>query len=95
MEEIDQSRFLPTDFAAVLDQHFKNKIADSTSRQVSGPDFSFTYYVHDAPSGNTLLNLYGEKALYVIIDVARQQGWQIFDTAPRGQWKARDENPLL
>jgi hypothetical protein len=80
MEEIDEGRFLPTDFAVVLDQHFNVKIVDDMSRQVSGVDFSFTYYVQAEPSGNTLINLYGENALYAIIDVAKQQGWQIFDT---------------
>ncbi len=45
-----------------------------------GNDFSINYFIDEEPTGNLLLHLEGENAIYPLIHISKTQGWQIFDT---------------
>ena len=80
IEEIDEEQFLPIDFNAVLEKHFDNIIVSENHREIKGDNFSIEYFTDTKPVSNTLFNLYGEAALFELIRVAKNYGWQIFDT---------------
>lgn len=81
IEEIDESKFIPVDFYAGYKKYFIDLKFNDNNSTIVGDGFSIVYY--DKPnelSSNTILNLYGEKAIYALIDISKKYGWQIFDT---------------
>lgn len=80
IEEIDEEQFLPIDFNVVLEKHFDNIIVSENHREIKGENFSIEYFTDTEPVSNFLFNLYGEAALFELIRVAKNYGWQIFDT---------------
>lgn len=80
IEEVDDEQFEPTDFDAVFEEHFKQIDKEDKHRRIIGSDFSIEYFFDDSYSGHTMLNLYGENALYELIFLAKKHHWQIFDT---------------
>lgn len=80
IEEIDEEQFLPIDFNGVLEKHFDNIIISENHREIKGDNFSIEYFTDTELVSNTLFNLYGEAALFELIRVAKNYGWQIFDT---------------
>ena len=79
-EQIDEEHFLPRDFNAVLEKYFENIIVCEKRREIKGENFSIEYFTDTEPVSNTSFNLYGEAALFELIRVAKNYGWQIFDT---------------
>jgi len=79
-EEIDEDMLIPADFAGVFRERFKNIKAYDNRNSVEEEDFAIDYLEDDEPVSNTLLHLYGEKAIYPLVDLAIKNGWQIFDT---------------
>jgi len=73
----------PFDFGGTFAKHFKNIIKEENSSTIEKPGFSIVYYENE-PSGNILLNLYGEGALQALVELAKIYGWQIYDTAFEG-----------
>jgi len=80
LEEVEEDQLININFGEILDAHFPNAIKDDDHRQVEGEGFSFDYYSSSEPSSTMLVNLYGEKALFQIIPIAKKCVWQIFDT---------------
>jgi hypothetical protein len=80
IEEIDEEQFLPIDFSSVLESHFNTIIVDNDKKEIKGKDFSIIYYGQSEPVSNTILNLYGEVAMFELIKIAKINNWQIFDT---------------
>jgi hypothetical protein len=80
VEDINEELFVPIDFSSILEKHFDNIIQDEEHREISGNDFSINYYIDKEPVSNKLFSLYGEKALFELINISRIYNWQIFDT---------------
>jgi hypothetical protein len=80
VEGIDESFFRPTNFDTALHQHFSAIVHSGNHREISGIDFTIDYFAHDELTSNIIFNLYGENALYALIQVAKVENWQIFDT---------------
>jgi hypothetical protein len=78
--EIDEEQLEPTDFCSALENHFKNIKKDDNHRRIIGQDFEIEYFTDTENVSNKILNLYGEKGLFEIIKLSRQNSWQIFDT---------------
>ena len=78
-ENIDEAKLIATDFCFVFETHFDNITKDEDHREINGDDFSICYFSGE-PASNILVNLYGEAALYPLIDLAIKNSWQIFDT---------------
>lgn len=80
VEGIDESFFRPTNFDTALHKHFSGIVHSGNHREISGIDFMIDYFARDELTGNIIFNLYGENALYALIQVAKVENWQIFDT---------------
>jgi len=80
IEEINEELFVPIDFNKILETHFDNIVVDENHREIKGDDYSIDYFAHSEPVSNIMFSLYGEKALFELIRVAKIYGWQIFDT---------------
>jgi len=80
LEDIDEALFVPIDFSAILKNHFPDVISDGEHREIKGDGYSIGYFADSEPSSNMLFNLYGEKALFELMRIAKILAWQIFDT---------------
>ncbi len=80
IEEVDQGLFVPVDFNTILEGHFKNIRVDDNHREIIGDNYSINYFTNDELVGTMLFNLYGEKALFELIELSKIHNWQIFDT---------------
>ena len=81
IEEIDEELFIPIDFNSILEKHFTDIIIDGNHREIKGNNYSINYFVDSGPVSNTLMNLYGEAALFELIAIAKKYNLQIFDMA--------------
>ena len=79
-EDIDESKFIPIMFSPVFESYFENFTKHEHHSEIKGDGFSIIYYYEDEPESNTLLNLYGESAIYPIIDLCIKNNWQVYDT---------------
>jgi len=79
-QEVDEKQLIPTSFTNAFETHFKTIIKDGDHREIKGHDFVIDYFDNDEPSSNIMLSLYGEAAIYPLIDLAIKNNWQIFDT---------------
>ena len=80
VDEIDEDFFEPTDFDAVLENHFDSIERQDNHRRIKEHDFEIEFFIDEENVSNKILSLYGEQGLFEIIILARQNGWQIFDT---------------
>lgn len=78
--EVNENQLIPTSFTNVFETHFKTTIKDDDHREIKGDDFAIDYFDDGQPSSNIMLSLYGEAAIYPLIDLAVKNNWQIFDT---------------
>jgi hypothetical protein len=79
-EDLDDTKLIPIDFCSILENHFEGIIKDEDHREIRGKDFSICYFSDNEYASNILLNLYGESALYQLMDLSIKNNWQIFDT---------------
>jgi hypothetical protein len=84
IEHLNEDNLEPTDFDLVLESSFSNVIKDDNHREIKGNDFSIDFFLDDSPVTNKLISLYGENALFALIELAKEQGWQIYDTGMAG-----------
>lgn len=80
VEDLDATKLLPADFCGILESHFEKIVKDKNHRSIKGDGFEIEYFVDTEPCSNTILNLYGEAAIYPLIELAIKHNWQIFDT---------------
>jgi hypothetical protein len=79
-EDVDEEQLVPVSFALIFEDYFKNIVKHDEHHEIKGNGFSIDYFDHGEPSSNILLSLYGESAIYPLIDLAIKNNWQIFDT---------------
>ena len=77
---LDENKLEVTDFNQILDNSFREIKMDGDHRQISGDDFSIDYFVSE-PNSNFMLSLNGEKAMHILIELAKVYEWQIYDSA--------------
>lgn len=80
VEDIDMDSLQTIDFNSVLENYFKTIKKDDNHREISRNNFTIDYFIDEEPSKHFMLSLYGENAIYEMIYLAKQNGWQIFDT---------------
>ena len=78
--ELDENQLEPTDFDGILLNSFDRIKKDDNHREIIGTDFTIDFIVHNEPVSNTMLSLYGENGLYELIELAKKQNWQIYDS---------------
>jgi hypothetical protein len=80
IKELDEDKLEPTDFTGILENSFDVVSEEEKHRKVKGRDFSIEFFADDGLVSNKMLSLYGENGLFELIELAKQHGWQIFDT---------------
>ena len=78
--ELDENQLEPTDFSGILESSFDRIIKDNNHRELIGPDFTIEFFVDNEHSSNLILSLYGENAIYALIELSKKYHWQIYDT---------------
>lgn len=79
LSELDENELELTDFNQVFEKSFKEIKQDGDHREILGEDFSIDYFLSE-PSSNIILSLYGEKAMFMLVKLAIEYGWQIYDS---------------
>ncbi|QTE34839.1 hypothetical protein J3L18_16955 [Mucilaginibacter gossypii] len=80
LADVDEKQLLPVSFSRAFKKYFKNIITDGDHHEIKEDDFTIDYFDDGEPSSTLMLNLYGESAIYPLIDLAIKNNWQIFDT---------------
>ncbi|MBI0400579.1 hypothetical protein [Cyclobacterium marinum] len=80
IEELNEDKLVPTDFTEILENSFDYIVEDNNHREIKGKDYSIDFFTDDELVSNKMLSLYGENGLFELIELAKQHGWQIFDT---------------
>ena len=80
IEELDEDKLEPIDFTGILENSFDEVIENDNHREIKGKDFSIDFFTDDEMVSDKMLSLYGENGLFELIELAKQNGWQIFDT---------------
>jgi len=77
---LDEDQLKKMVFNAGLEHSSTEIKKEGDYREIEGVGFSVDYYLSE-PSSNLLLSLDGETAIHVLIELAKEQGWQIYDSA--------------
>jgi len=82
LSEVNIDLLKPTDFfTPILDNYKDDYFQDEDHILIKSDLYSIEFFLEDEPIENTILMLQGEKALFNLIPIAKENGWQIFDTS--------------
>lgn len=79
IEEIEENSLEPTDFTKILESAFSEIVKRDNHREIKGKDFAIDFFTDEEPVSNKMISLYGENALFELIELSKKRGWQIFD----------------
>ena len=82
--ELDENQLEPTDFSGILESSFDRIKKDDNHREVIGTDFTIDFFADKEHSSNFMLSLYGENAIYALIELSKKHNWQIYDSGIDG-----------
>lgn len=77
---LNEDKLMPISFTAIFEAYFDTIIKDDNHREIKGNGYTIDYFDDEQPVSNIMLSLYGETAIYPLIDLAIKNNWQIFDT---------------
>lgn len=80
IEDIDENQLESTNFCSVLENQYDRIVRDDNHRTIVGDDFQIDFFMDNERVSNKIMHLYGEKGLYEVVALAKENGWQIFDT---------------
>ena len=80
IEMIDESQLEPTDFDSAIEIYFDYVIEKKSHIEIEGIDFTIIFIRDSDLVKNKLLNIRGENALFELIILAKENGWQIYDS---------------
>lgn len=80
IENLEEDLLVPIDFYTIIQQNFDKVLQTENHIEIIGKDYSIEYFKDDDPISNLILTLYGEKALFEIIRIAKIYDWQIYDS---------------
>jgi hypothetical protein len=86
VDEIDESVLVDigtkADFKKIMTDNYRDIIWDKDWGKIERKDFSFEFSLGDSdePFSNTTFHLYGENAIYEIVELCKKNNWQLFDT---------------
>ncbi|HEA23079.1 MAG TPA: hypothetical protein ENH87_19490 [Pricia antarctica] len=82
--ELDETQLEPTDFSGILENSFDRIKKDENHREIIGTDFTTDFFADNENSSNFMLSLYGENAIYALIELSKKYNWQIYDSGIDG-----------
>lgn len=86
VDEIDESVLVDigtkTDFKKIMTDNYRDIIWDKDWGKIERKDFSIEFSLGDSdePFSNTVFHLYGENAIYEVVELCKKNNWQLFDT---------------
>ena len=86
VDEIDESVLVnigtKINFKKIMTDNYRDIIWDKDWGKIERKDFSIEFSLGDSdePFSNTLFHLYGENAIYEVIELCKKNNWQLFDT---------------
>ena len=82
--KLDENQLEPTDFIGILENSFDRIKKDDKHREIIGNDFTIVFFADNEHSSNFMLSLYGENAIYALIELSKKYNWQIYDSGING-----------
>lgn len=86
VEEIDETILVDigtkTDFKKIIEKNYQDVVWDGDWGKIERTDYSIEFSLGDTdePFSNSIFHLYGENAIYDIIELCKKNNWQVFDT---------------
>lgn len=86
VDEIDESVLVDigtkADFKKIMTDNYGDIIWDKDWGKIERRGFSIEFSLGDSdePFSNTVFHLYGENAIYEIVELCKKNNWQLFDT---------------
>ncbi|MGC3945577.1 MAG: hypothetical protein QM762_13840 [Chryseolinea sp.] len=86
VEEIDETVLVDigtkVEFKKLIETNYPDVIWDNGWGKIEKHDYSIEFSLGDSdePFSNTLFHLYGENAIYDLIEFCKKNKWQAFDT---------------
>lgn len=81
IDELDVEQLVEIDFCSVLNSYFIDTIKDGNHFESNAAGSLVDYYVEDELVSNKMVSVYGEKGLFELVYIAKENNWQIFDTS--------------
>ena len=78
--DFDDKILKPISFSNILENSFNEIVEDKNRREIKGDDYSIEFFIDVEPTGVKMLNVHNEKGLFAIIELAKGNEWQVFDT---------------
>lgn len=82
--ELDEDKLEPTDFSGILETSFDRVNKNEKHREIVGTDFTIDFFAGSEHSSNFMISLYGENAIYALIELSKKHNWQIYDSGIDG-----------
>jgi len=85
VDEIDESVLVDlgtkSDFKKIMDDNYPDIIWDNNWGKIERADCSLEFSLghSDKPFSNTVFHLYGQNAIYEVIELCKKYRWQAFD----------------
>lgn len=86
VEEIDETILVyigtKSDFKRIMEEDYPDIIWDEDWGKIEREGYSIEFSLGstDEPFSNTLFHLYGENAVYDIVELCKRNGWQAYDS---------------
>lgn len=81
IDKLDENQLVPTDFCGIIENSFKNSNKVDNYIEIIGNDFSIDFTFLNELVSNIMLSLNGENGLFELIELAKINNWQIYDSA--------------
>ena len=80
IEDLDESQFTSINFCDVFENHFQKINKNENHREIIGNEFTIEYFDDEELVSNKMVSIYSEKGLFELIELAKKNRWQIYDT---------------
>ena len=80
IEDLDESQFTSINFCDVFENHFQKINKNENHREIIGNEFTIEYFDDEELVSNKMVSIYSEKGLFELIELAKKNHWQIYDT---------------
>ena len=80
IEDLDESQFTSINFCDVFEKHFQKINKNENHREIIGNEFTIEYFDDEELVSNKMVSIYSEKGLFELIELAKKNRWQIYDT---------------
>ena len=81
IKDVDESQLVEIYFSEVLLNSYTHFNKNKKHIEIKGLGFSFEFFLSKDPSSNIMIQLFGENAIYELIEICKINGWQIYDSS--------------